>query len=172
VKGSSAGLGDHLDAAPRSGSAWPDHARQAGRILHIEGQQNVSRGLPTGSRTMRAGRTRQLDLPQLAQAGVAVAADDHVVVQHHAKRGGGLLDILGHLDIGLGWCRIARRMIVHQDQRGGTELERALDDLAWIEGVWSTVPRCWRSSLISTFLRSRNKIWNSSILPCATWALQ
>ena len=94
-------MGDHLDAAPRSGLARPVHARQAGRILHIEGQQNVSRGLPAGNRTMGAGRTRQLDLPQLAQAGVAVAADDHVVVQHRAKRGGGLLDVLGHLDIGL-----------------------------------------------------------------------
>jgi len=78
-------------------------------------------------------RHRLLDLPKLAQAGVAVAADNDMVVQYHAERGGGLLDILGHGDVGLGWGRIARRMIVHQDQRRGAELERALDDLARID---------------------------------------
>ena len=30
-----------------------------------------------------------LDQPKVAQAGMAVASDDHVVVQYHAERGGG-----------------------------------------------------------------------------------
>jgi len=64
---------------------------------------------------------------------VAVAADDDMVVQNHTERGRGLLDILGHRDVGLRWRRIARGMIVHQDQRRGAELERPLDDLAWID---------------------------------------
>ena len=38
---------------------------------------------------------------EIAHAGVAVAADDQVVVQHQADRGGGLLDVLGQGDIGL-----------------------------------------------------------------------
>ena len=52
-------------------------------------------------------RRRLLDLPKLAQAGMAVAADDDLVVQYHAERGGGFLDILGHGDVGLKWGRIA-----------------------------------------------------------------
>ena len=67
-------------------------------------------------------RRRLLDLPKLAQAGMAVAADDDVVVQYHAERGGGFLDILGHGDVGLRRGRIARGMIVHQDQRRGARL--------------------------------------------------
>ena len=41
------------------------------------------------------------DQPQIAQAGVAVAANDDVVVQHDAERGGGFLDVLGDGDVGL-----------------------------------------------------------------------
>jgi len=67
-------------------------------------------------------KTWQLDLSQLAQAGVAVAADNHMVVQYDAERGGSLLDILGHGDVGLRRGRIARGMIVHQDQRRGARL--------------------------------------------------
>src|SRR5271169_2131282 len=78
-------------------------------------------------------RRRLLDLPKLAQAGVPVAADNDVVVQYHAERGGSLLDIFGHGDVGRGWGRIARGMIVHEDQRRGTELERAFDDLPGID---------------------------------------
>jgi hypothetical protein len=38
------GLGDHPRRRSRSGSARPDRNTKPGSILHIEGQQNVSRG--------------------------------------------------------------------------------------------------------------------------------
>jgi hypothetical protein len=78
-----------------------------------------------------------LDQLEVAQAGVAVAADDEMVVQHDPERGGGLLDVLGHGDVGCGRGRVARGVVVHQDQRCGAELERALDDLARVD--WGVV---------------------------------
>jgi len=42
-------------------------------------------------------------------------------------------NILGDGDVGLRGGRVARRMIVHQDQRRSLELERALDHLAGID---------------------------------------
>jgi len=74
-----------------------------------------------------------LDQLEVAQAGVAVAADDQVVVQSESERGGGSLDVLCYGDVGLGGGRVARGMVVHQDQCGGAELERALDDLARVD---------------------------------------
>jgi hypothetical protein len=74
-----------------------------------------------------------LDQLQVAQAGVAVAGDDQVVVQDDPERGGGLLDVLGHRDVGFGRGRVARGVVVHQDQYGGAELERALDNLARVD---------------------------------------
>jgi hypothetical protein len=71
-----------------------------------------------------------LDQLEVAEAGVAVAADDQMVVQYDPERGGGLLDVLGHGDVGCGRGRVPRGVVVHQDQGRGTELERALDDLA------------------------------------------
>ena len=38
---------------------------------------------------------------EIAHAGVAVAADDQVIVQHQADRGSGLLDVLGQGDTDL-----------------------------------------------------------------------
>jgi hypothetical protein len=81
--------------------------------------------------------TRMLDQLEVAQAGVAVAADDEMVVQDDPERGGGLLDVLGHGDVGCGRGRVARGVVVHQDQRCGAELERALDDLARVD--WGVV---------------------------------
>ena len=60
------------------------------------------------------GSNRTLDQLEVAQAGVAVAADDQVIVQSEAERGGGLLDFLGHLDVGLGRGRVARGVVVHR----------------------------------------------------------
>lgn len=56
-----------------------------------------------------------------------------MVMQHDAEHGGGLLDLLGHRDIGLRGGRIARWMIVHQNERGGVQLQRPLDDFARVD---------------------------------------
>ena len=63
---------------------------------------------------------------------MAGLADDDVVVHGDAELGGGLLDLAGHLDVGLGGRGIAGRVVVHQDERRGAELKRALDDFARI----------------------------------------
>ena len=69
-----------------------------------------------------------------AKAQLARFADDQVVMQHDAKHPGGILDLGGHVDIGLGRRGVARRMVVHQDQRRGIQLQRPLDHLARVDG--------------------------------------
>jgi hypothetical protein len=56
--------------------------------------------------------------------------DDDVVVHGNAEWLGDVDDRLHHLNVRTRRRRIVRRMIVHQDQRGGREFERALDHLA------------------------------------------
>ena len=67
---------------------------------------------------------------EVAQAGVAAAADDQVVVHRDAERLGGVDDVARDGDVGLRRGRVAGRMVVHQDQGGGVQFEGALDDLA------------------------------------------
>ena len=64
-----------------------------------------------------------------------VAADNQVIMQRDAKCVGSRLDFLGHGYIGGRRGRIARGVIVHQDQRRRVEFERALDYFARIDGV-------------------------------------
>ena len=61
------------------------------------------------------------------------AADDQVVVHRDAERLGGIDDVAGDRDVGFRRGRIARGMVVHQDQGGGVEFEGALDDFARID---------------------------------------
>src|SRR6266540_1769957 len=61
---------------------------------------------------------------------MSLLADDDVVVHGDAERAGDLDDRLRHLDIGARRRRVARWMVVHEDDGGGRELERALDHLA------------------------------------------
>ena len=60
-----------------------------------------------------APKLTSLDQLQSPQTCVPVLADDDVVVDGNAERGGDLDDRLGHMDIGLRRCRIATRMVVH-----------------------------------------------------------
>jgi hypothetical protein len=64
---------------------------------------------------------------------VALLADDDVVVHRDAEGLRHLDDLAGHLDVGARRGRIARGMVVHQDDGGGGELQRALDDFARID---------------------------------------
>src|SRR5208282_751072 len=52
---------------------------------------------------------------------------------YDAERRGRLFDVLGDGDVGFGRGRVARGMVVYQDQRRGAEFEGALDDLAGID---------------------------------------
>ena len=60
-------------------------------------------------------------------------ADDDVIVHGDPERLCDVDDRLGHLDVGLRRRRIAGGVVVHQDDRGRGQLERALDDLARID---------------------------------------
>lgn len=61
------------------------------------------------------------------------AANDDVVVDGDPQRRCGLDDVFGDGDVGLRRGRVARRVVVHQDERRGAQLKRALDDLAGID---------------------------------------
>lgn len=76
---------------------------------------------------------RRLDYAGGTQAGVAVAADHQIIVQHDAEWGGGLFDNLRRGNVGLGQGRVARWMVVHQYQRRGAQFERTLDNLAGVD---------------------------------------
>jgi hypothetical protein len=63
-----------------------------------------------------------LNQSKVAQADVAVACDDDVIMQQHAKRRGGLLDVFGYGDVGRRWRRVARRVVVQQPTLGHIDL--------------------------------------------------
>jgi hypothetical protein len=54
-----------------------------------------------------------------AKAGMPIPCDDHMVVDGNTKEPAHLDNLLGHVDIGAGWRRVARRMIVDEDAAGG-----------------------------------------------------
>src|SRR5262245_65690206 len=85
---------------------------------------------PTNDTLSVFGKLQQLEL---AETGVAAAADDDVVVHRDAERARDLDQGLRHLDVGARRRRVARRVVVHQDDGGGRKLERALDHLARID---------------------------------------
>ena len=66
-----------------------------------------------------------LDQLQPLQARVPVFADDDVVVHGDAERTRHLDDRPRHLDVGARRRRVSGRMVVHQDDGSGGELERA-----------------------------------------------
>ncbi len=59
-------------------------------------------------------------------------ADDDVVVHGNAERARHGNDLVRHLDIGARGCRVAGRVVVHQDDGGCRKLQRAFDHLARI----------------------------------------
>src|SRR5262252_9504297 len=61
------------------------------------------------------------------------APDDQVVVHRHAKRSGCFDDVLCHRDVRLRGRRVARRMVMYEDQSGGLELKRSFDDLPSVD---------------------------------------
>jgi hypothetical protein len=57
-------------------------------------------------------RDHALDQPQTFQAGMAILADDDVVVHGNAERRGDIDDSLSHLDVRLRWRWITTWMVV------------------------------------------------------------
>ena len=98
--------------------------------VRIDGEKAHPTDLRPPRRYRRVGASNQL---QSLQAGVSVLADDDVVVHGNPERAGDVDDRLGHLDVGLRGRRIAGGVVVHQDDRGRGQLERALDDLARLD---------------------------------------
>ena len=119
--------------------------------------------------TSTAGGSNQ---SEVAQAGMVAAADDQMVMYGHAERLGGLDDVFGHGDVRLGGGRVSRRMIVHQDQCGCPELERAF---AYFTGVdWRVIDSPALLPLVpdQDILAVEEKDVDSSTLPCAICAVQ
>lgn len=65
---------------------------------------------------------------------MAFSADDDVVVHDYPDRFGGTPNLSRHIDIGSRWRRIARGVIVHEDNGRRIEFESPFDDLPWIGG--------------------------------------
>ena len=57
-----------------------------------------------------------------------------MVVERDPKRLAGLLDLAGHADIRLRRCRVARRVIVHENEGRGIQLQRPLGNLPGVDG--------------------------------------
>ena len=60
-------------------------------------------------------------------------ADDQVVMHGDLERSSRFDDLIGHVNIGAGGRWVTAWVIVHQDNRRGPELERALDHFAGID---------------------------------------
>src|SRR3954453_10602100 len=71
--------------------------------------------------------------PQALEAGVAVAANDDVVVDDDAERLCDLGDLLRHLDVGSRWGGVAGGVVVDEGQGARRELERPLHHLARVD---------------------------------------
>ena len=86
------------------------------------------------------------ELAEGPQAQLGPGPDDDVVVQRQSEIFAPLLDLLGHAEIGLRRRRIARRVVVDQDQGAGVQHQRPLDHLARIDR--DMVDRAGREKLI------------------------
>ena len=94
-----------------------------------------------------------------------ILADDQMVVHRDAERFRDLDDRLRHLDVGARGRGVAGGMVVHQDDRGGGELERALDHFAGINRRVIDGADCWRSSAMRWLRLSRKRMRSSSRSP-------
>src|SRR5690606_5284805 len=74
--------------------------------------------------TTRVSGSHRTDLDQALgpERYVALAPDDHVVVDGDPEVSSGLHDALGDLDIGTARLGAAARVVVHEDERGGAEV--------------------------------------------------
>lgn len=53
---------------------------------------------------------------------MTVLSDDDVIVHRDVERLGGIDELPGHVDIGAGWRRVARRVVMHQARFSANDL--------------------------------------------------
>ena len=80
------------------------------------------------------GFRRPSDDAQRAQTGMAVTADDDMIMDGNAKGLGGGNDIPGDGDVGLAGGGIAAGVVVDNDYGAGAQFQGAFDDLAGVDG--------------------------------------
>ena len=68
------------------------------------------------------------------EAGIAVTADDDVVVNDDVKWLCGADDVVGHVDIGAAGAWVAAWVVVHEDERRCAVLKRPFHDFARVGG--------------------------------------
>ena len=73
------------------------------------------------------------DLAEPPQTQLRSGPDDDVVMQRQAEVFAALLDLLGHAEIGLRRGRIARGVVVDQDQRTGVQHQGPLDHFTRVD---------------------------------------
>lgn len=93
-----------------------------------------------------AGSQAKSEPAQSPQAQLRSGTDDDVVVQSQAEIPAPLVDLLGHAEIGFRGRRIARGVVVDQDQGACVQHQRPLDHLAWIDR--DMIDRAGREKLI------------------------
>ena len=86
------------------------------------------------------------ELAEGPQAQLGPGTHDDVVMQRQTEIPAPLLDLLGHAEIGLRRRRIARRVVVDQDQGAGVQHQRPLYHLTRIDR--DVVNRAGREKLI------------------------
>src|SRR5579864_5276124 len=90
---------------------------------------------PAKKRAYRSGyEMTQLNQTQRFKTGMVPAADHEMVVHLDVQRLCRIGDLAGHDNVAAARCGIAARMIVHQDEGGGTQLQRALHHFPRIDG--------------------------------------
>jgi hypothetical protein len=111
------------DIASRRAFARNNHCVQPPRhrreIPHAPQRDQIIGNFASVSVTTRQADLAGLDQFQRLQTGMAVLADDDVVVHGDAERSGDVDDRPGHLHIRLRRRRVAGRVVMHQDDRGG-----------------------------------------------------
>ena len=107
------------------------------------------------------------DQPLRTQANMAAGAHHDMVVDGDAEPLARLRDRSGDVDVGAAGGGVAARVIVDEDDRRGSEVDRAADDLRTYTAAWSIDPLLITSSRISMFLVLRWSTRKRSIAWCA-----
>ena len=99
---------------------------------HDRGRPCRARRRPPARAAAASARASQQAL--LAEAQPLAVADDDVVVDHDGQHGQRALHLTRHVDVGAGGRRVAAGVVVHQDDGGRVQLQRALRNLPRVDG--------------------------------------
>ena len=82
------------------------------------------------------------DQAELFEARRTLAADDEMVVDLQAEDARSIVDLPRHFDVSARRRRIAGRMVVDQNERGGRDFERAPDNFPGVDRRVVNGPFC------------------------------